>query len=370
MFNIKWIDEYREILKGKRVILRSSLNVPIRNNEIIDDFRIRASLESINFLRTIVKSLFIVAHIGRDKNESLRPVFDYMSDMVKGIKFVKKDDYFTEKPDGVYLFENLRQFDAETNNEQKFAEKLASMADFFVQDAFSVLHREHMSIVSLPEFLPSYGGLLLKKEIENMNKALNPPDNSLFVLGGSKFATKEKLIAKMFEKYKKIFLVGALANEVLASKGLRVGLSKIDDGKIDENLLKNENFIIPNLFTAQDLKTKQFRMTDASDIKEYEAIYDAFPTEDILESVDFVLWNGPFGFYENGFIEGSERFLNMLCMRKEDDMLQSVAGGGDTVAIIRKLQGEECFNFISSGGGAMLLFLENETLPGISAILR
>ncbi len=363
MRKIHWLDKNLDIVKGKKILLRASLNVPIdKNNEVIDEFRIEKALKTIKLLKKYADSVFIIAHIGKDENSSLYPVFKFLKKEIHSIRFVQKKDYFKEKKPGVYLFENLRAFSEEKENNEAFAKQFTAIADLFVQDAFSVLHRKHTSVVLLPKMLPSLGGLLLKDELEHLQTALEPKRPAAFVIGGAKFKTKEPLIAKMLEIYDKVLISGALANEALAALGFFVGASKIDDGKLDREILNNPKLTIPNKFTVQT--RKGLRKSDGRDIKKDEVIVDAFSPLTFLQGMDFLLWNGPFGWYEKGFTQGTASFINQIDIFRPEVFV----GGGDSNAVIDIMEASRLFTFRSTAGGAMLEFLAQEDLPGLEAL--
>ncbi len=360
---MRFISKTAKECDNKKVLLRASLNVPIgENGNLSSDFRLKAALESIKAVSKTAKSLFIIAHIGKDEKDSLYPVYLELKKYIKALRFVSKEDFFKDKKDGIYLFENLRAFKGEKSNDFEFAKGLASMADCFVQDAFAVLHREHASTVSLPKLLPSFAGLLVKKELKALSLALMPQGKSAFVLGGAKFATKEPLVKKMLDVYDKVLLAGALANEALAARGFPVGKSKIEDGYIDPEVLNHPHLFLPEKYTV--VSKNRMRKSSGFDIEENEIIYDAFVPNSFLSSVDFLLWNGPLGFYEKGFVQGSASLLSQIEIFKPIAFL----GGGDSNAIVEELHKEDLFEFRSTGGGAMLKYLESETLPGLEAL--
>ena len=216
--NLKSIQDVKDI-KGKRVLLRATLNVPIRDGKIINDFRLRNSLKTINFLREAGAKTILIGHIGRDETMSLLPVYEYLKVHIpisfEGEILGEKTNIKIEQMNNgdVVLLENLRKHDGEIINNNEFARELASLADIYVNDAFSVSHREHTSIVGLPKYLESYAGLLFQKETEELSDALNPISPSLCILGGAKFATKEPLIEKLINIYDKVFISGALVHD-------------------------------------------------------------------------------------------------------------------------------------------------------------
>jgi len=360
---MRFISKGAEDWKDKKVLLRASLNVPLDNSGKISSlFRIKRALPTIKTLAKNSKSLIIIAHIGKGEKDSLYPVFLELKKHIKNLQFVTKDGYFKEKSEGVFLMENLRAFEGETKNDPDFAKRLASLADIFVQDAFAVLHREHASVVGLPKFLPSFAGFSVKRELKALKKALKPKSKSAFVLGGAKLSTKEPLLKKMLGIYDKVLLGGALANEALAARGFEVGLSKIEDGQIDPEVLNHPHLFLPEKYTV--VSDSSMRKSDGTDIRKDEKILDAFAPMGFLHGVDFLLWNGPLGYYEAGFVQGSASLISQIEIFKPEAYL----GGGDSNAIVEELHKEDIFAFRSSGGGSTLYFLENETLPGLEAI--
>ncbi len=360
---MRFISKNDEYFTGKKILLRASLNLPFgKDGKISSLFRLKKSLPTIKLLAEKAETLIIIAHIGKDGSGSLHPVFLELRKYIKNLQFVGKDDFFKEKGRGVFLMENLRVFNGEKKNDLEFAKKLASMADVFVQDAFAVLHRKHASVLSLPKFLPSYAGFLVKREINALKKALKPKGHSAFVLGGAKLSTKEPLLKKMLGIYDKVLLGGALANEALAARGFEVGLSKIEDGQVDPEVLNHPHLFLPEKYTV--VSSNKTRKSDGTDIKSDEKIYDAFAPMGFLHGVNFLLWNGPMGYYEAGFLQGSASLLNQIEIFKP----QAFLGGGDSNAIVEELHKEDVFAFRSTGGGATLYFLENESLPGLDVL--
>ncbi len=359
---LSFIENHLKEIENKKVLLRASLNAPQQNDKITNSFRTDRFLKTIKIISRRAKSVFIIAHT--KENLSLLPVYKYLKNKIPELQFVDTDNYFSLKKDGIYLFENLRHFKEEKENNKKFAKKLAQLADIFVQDAFAVLHREHASVISIPKFIKSFAGPNIKYELKHAYKLLDPPENSAFVLGGSKLSSKEKLLKKFIKKYSKILLVGALANEALASKGLNIGQSFVDDSAMDNKILENPKLVLPHKYTLQS--EKYIRKSDGIDIKDDEKIVDAFAPDDFLKDVDFLLWNGPFGIYEQGFIQGSASFAEQIKKYKPKAYL----GGGDSSAVVDLLGISDLFEFRSTGGGALLSFLANESLPGLDAILN
>ncbi len=362
-------------LDGTRVILRADLNVPLENGVVTDDFRIKRVTQTIEYLRLHKAKVIIISHIGRDPKESLRPVYEYMKAHSSGLVFVPDmlgaavtsvvDSM--EEGDAI-LLENLRRYPGEEANDMSFAKSLASLADIYINDAFSAAHREHASIVTLPKLLPCYAGLLLEDEVTHLSVALNPPKPALCIIGGAKFDTKEPLIRRLLEAYGFVFIGGALANDVFKARGFPVGISKVGDRPPADDVLAHPGLIVPTDVIAAK-PDKQSKRKLPRDVEDDETIADIGPDSianlvpRIMEA-KFILWNGPMGRYEDGFDVATE----MLAEAVSQSSARTVVGGGDTIAAIKNKGLDKKFWFLSTGGGAMLEYLLQGTLPGIEAL--
>ncbi len=379
---MKYIDELtREDLKGKRVLLRLDLNVPLDDAGITDTYRLERAVSTVDFLRKMSAKTIIIAHLENKDggNDSLLPVWNYLRGFFK-IDFCST--YFSPEAidkvlkleDGdVLLFENLRVNAGEKENDKDFAKKLSQMADIYVNDAFSVCHRKHASIVSLPEFLPAYGGLLLKEEISNLSKAFSPQHPFVFILGGAKFGTKLPLINKYLNIADTVFVGGALANDIFKEQGYEVGKSLVSSDHFDmKEIITNSKFKTFDDVTVENNGEISFK--DPTEVGKDDSIVDSGPKtietlKSIISTAKTIVWNGPFGFYEKGFADKTEQLAEIIASKTQSDQsVISIVGGGDTVASIQKLNLEHQFTFLSTGGGAMLDYLVNETLPGIKAL--
>ena len=266
------------------------------------------------------------------------------------------------------MLENLRQNPGEKENNPVFAGRLASLANIYVNDAFAVSHREHASIVSLPRLLPSYAGPLLSEEITILSKAFNPERPFLFIIGGVKFDTKLPLIEKFLDIADYVFVGGALANDIFKEKGYEVGRSVVAQSGINlKHVEMNPRLIVPADVITVSTLSKGAKSPDL--IGPDEKIVDAGPRTidqiaDLLNDVRFVIWNGPLGDYEKDFSEGTENLARVLV----ESRVETIIGGGDTIACVRRLGLLDKFSFVSTGGGAMVEFLARGTLPGIDAL--
>jgi len=365
-----------ENLKGKKVLLRLDLNAPLIDGVLRDDFRVKKSIPTLNFLRESGAKTIIISHIESAETKSLKVVYEYLSKFFN-ISFFR--DYFSEETrnaiDGMnegdfILLENLRIYEGEEKNSEHFARHLASLGEIYVNEAFSVSHRRHASIVGAPKFLPSYAGILFEEEIVNLSKAFNPEHPFLFILGGAKFETKMPLIEKFLKLADFVFVGGALANDFFKEKGYETGLSVLSVKKFNlGKILTSDKLLLP---TDVVVKNNQgvFIKRPSQVLKEDKILDDGPATISMLEkkllSSKFVLWNGPLGDYEKGFREGTVELARAIAKSG----VKSIIGGGDTLAVVSKMNLENKFSFISTGGGAMLDFLANETLPGIEVLER
>ena len=360
-------------LRGKRVLLRLDLNVPVIGDDIRDDFKIRKSLPTLEFFRSAGAKTIIVSHLENDLTDSLSRVASYISKLIPLKAFVAKLDEAhavveTMAEGDIIILENLRQNPGEKENNPVFAGRLANLADIYVNDAFAASHRDHASIVSLPKLLPSYAGPLLSEEIAALSKAFNPPRPFLFIIGGAKFDTKLPLIEKFLDIADYVFVGGALANDLFREKGYEIGRSVIAQSRINlKHVEMNPKLIIPADVITVSTLSKGTKSPDL--IGPDEKIVDAGPRTidqiaDLLNDVKFVLWNGPLGDYENGFSEGTENLARALV----ESRVETIIGGGDTIACVRKLGLLDKFSFVSTGGGAMVEFLAHGTLLGIDAL--
>lgn len=363
-------------LSGKKVILRVDFNVPIKNGVVLDDFRIKKVIPTILFLQKKGAKVIIISHLGEDGKESLLPVAVKLKKYIKEINFIQTPIFSDEtekrinslKNGEIVLLENLRSETGEKKNSPSFARALSRYGDIFVNDAFSVSHREHASIVGITKYLPGYAGFQFMIEIENLSKVFNPSHPFLFILGGAKFETKIPIIKKFLRSADHIFIGGAIANDFFKAKGYEIGTSLVGPTNFQiPLLLKAKNLVLP--IDVEVTKNSKNRFTNPNDILPEENIVDVgIKTiellKDLINKAEFILWNGPLGKYENGFGGATEEVLKIIAKSKA----KSVIGGGDTVALISKLKIEDKLGFVSTGGGATLDFLSKGTLPGIRVL--
>jgi 3-phosphoglycerate kinase len=362
-------------LRGKRVLVRASLNVPIENGVVQNAFRLESVLPTLRFLREAGARTVVMGHIGRDPKETLEPV---CAALEKDIHIAWHGGPLTGAiaaaaealADGdMMMVENVRSAPGETENDEAFAKLLASFGDIYVNDAFADSHRAHASIVGVPRFLPSYAGITFAKECEELGKAFEPQTPSLFLLGGAKFETKLPLIERFAGFYTHAFVGGALANDIWKAQGLRIGRSKVSDIDLSgAPLARDERLLLPTDVTVADERANA-RITTPDDVRDDEIIYDAGPKTvamlaPLIAEAKTIVWNGPLGYFEGGYDAYTKECATLIAK----SAAHSIIGGGDTVSAIEPLGLNDRFGFVSTGGGAMLVFLEKGTLPGIDAL--
>lgn len=363
-------------LKGKRVVLRLDLNVPTKNGKIAETMRIDRAMPTLQYLVSKKAKVVILSHIGKDATSTLKPVVRYLNKTMN-VGFVP--DFRTEQarmvvsnlPDGgVVIFENLRLDERELSNDAAFAKYLASFGDVYVNDAFAVSHRAHASVVGITKYLPSYAGLLIADEIKNLSLALSPKHPFLFILGGAKFDTKMPLLKKFLKIADQVFVGGILANDFLRDVGFEVGKSAVDPSVASlAPLLKKGKIMLPSDVVVQSGGVKAVKHID--EIAHEDSIMDVGPETirnlvPILQKAKLVVWNGPLGYYEEGFDKGTIALLKVIAESKAT----SIIGGGDTAVIVEKIKIGDKISFVSTGGGATLDYLASGTLPGIEAIIK
>jgi 3-phosphoglycerate kinase len=361
-------------VKNKRVLLRVNFDLPIdENGKISDTFRLKESLPTINYLIKQNCKVILISHLGRPavKKLSLKPIAKILS------KFLKKEVLFASDPKktkfgDVLLLENIRFDKGEEENSKVLAQKLAEMGDIYINEAFAVSHREHASIVGVPRYLLSAAGFLLEKEIEKLNKILKNPKRPLVaIIGGAKMETKIKIINKFLKIADKVLIGGALANTIFASQGISMGGSKIDKDSFNE--IRKMNLNNPKLFLPIDLgiwNGKNAVYRDVGPLQWFEKALDIGPKTihlfcDVVMNSKMVVWNGPLGMtIQKPFDKGTTELIDAIDKSKA----YAIVGGGDTIGFINKIGKEKVFDWMSTGGGAMLDYLANGTLPGIEAL--
>ena len=350
-------------VKGKRALLRVDFNVLFSDGKMEDLYRINRTIPTIEYLSRKGAKVIIISHLSAGKNGSLASVAKYLNSAGKSFSlgFIKATDLdliaesLKGMKDGdVAMLENIRLHKEEEENDGNFAKKLSELGDIFVNDAFSVSHRRHASIVGVTEFLPSYAGFLFEEEVKGLRTAFLPERPFLLLLGGVKAETKLGLIDRFLSIADKIFIGGALANNFLKAKGMDVGNSVLSENIPVEKYLNNEKIYFP-----ADVRKKDGKIYDIGE----KAIKE---TLSFIKKANFILWNGPMGnIEEDDFDKGTKIIASAIANSKA----KTVVGGGDTVAVLNEMGILDKFTFVSTAGGAMLEFLASGTLPGIEAIV-
>ncbi len=365
------------------VLVRLDFNVPVAEGRVVNDYRIKKSLPTIDFLRQRKAKVIILSHI-EGASDTLRPVYEYLKRHLP-ISFCP--DILAEGPLGgaamiekmkegdVLLCENIRQYPGEKKNDPSFAKKLAALGTVYVNDAFSVAHRAHASVVGLAALLPGFLGLQFEKEIAALSSCFSPAHPFLFILAGAKFETKLPLVQKFLTIADNIFIGGALANDIYKVRGLGVGISLVSDMGGDDSLEKlatDKKITVPADVVVHSEQGTRTVLPDQ--IGTDEAVVDAGPqTLEALRALTMsarhILWNGPLGAYERGFVEPTKALAKIVA-EATGRGAKTIIGGGDTLAAAGNESAESLFTFVSTGGGAMLDFLAAGTLPGLEALKR
>lgn len=363
-------------LKGARVIVRVDFNVPLdAKGKIEDTFRIDSALPTLEYLRNKGARVILVSHIGKDGATSLKVVHAYLnkkfplafSKDVVGSE-VEKQVYAMKAGDAI-LLENVRKEVGEMGNSKIFALELAKLGEAYVNEAFSVAHRAHASLVLIPKLLPSYMGFQCEKEVKELSKVHdNVKHPFLFILGGAKFETKIPLIKTFLKTADTVFVGGALANNFLKLEGYNVGKSLIDeDVKGLEKIAKNKKLLLPVDLIVENGKTKKEIGLD--EVKHGDIIVDMGKAsvallETYIKKAKMIVWNGPLGKGAN--TKATSAILHLLAQSKATRII----GGGDTAEIIDELKLKDKVGFVSTGGGAAIDFLIDEKLPALEAIAK
>ncbi|MBQ7056007.1 MAG: phosphoglycerate kinase [Alphaproteobacteria bacterium] len=376
-------------VRGKYVLLRDDFNVQIVDGKITDAFRIEQSMPTIDFLRRAGARVVIVSHRGRPKGErnmdfSLQPIADYMN--VKLIPDCLDKDFLADMNDGdVVLLENVRFYAADEKNDPAFSADLARGYDLFVNDAFAVSHRAHASTVGVAEILPSYAGLLLASEIENLSQVMeNPKRPLLSIVAGSKVSTKIGVLKALAKLSDTLIIGGALGTTFNYAQGAKVGNSLFEADQKETALeildfAKNNNcrVLLPlDKGVAKEFKADAVRVNKGfAEIEDDDVIIDAgleTTERDVAEirKAETVIWNGTVGMaeWQPVWSYGSFALANAIAEQTRAGKLVSVIGGGDTVAALEACGVKGDITYVSTGGGAFLEFVEGRVLPAIAIL--
>lgn len=392
MSQITYIDETD--ISDKRVLLRADFDVTLNPNyTIADDARIKKNIPTLQYLLKKNNKLICVAKLGRPKTRdsafSLKIVVEKLKEYLPEYKITLVDDFITQdkalfqnqQNNEILVLENIRFYPEEKKNDMEFAQKLASLADVYVNDAFAMSHRVEASIVGITSLLPSYGGLLLKAEVATIMKVIREPQKPVVaIIGGSKIDTKINIIGKLMEVADYVLIGGGLANTFLCAKGIDIGKSYCEYEKVAKarQLLflasqKHTAVILPSdvVIGDKDNSKEGGEVVQVDKIPPGSTILDIGPDSQakygsIIATAKTIVWNGPVGYFENPAFRRGTDFIYYAIAHNQDAI--SVVGGGDTLSAISKKEYLDQITHISTGGGAMLELIEKGTLPGLEAL--
>lgn len=369
-------------VKGKKVFLRCDFNVPLdERGEIEDDFRIKQTIPTIKYLIKNRAKIILASH-NLEMDSVAKKLSSYLKTEIKKNKDCISREVEKEagslKEGEVLLLGDLRAYKEEKNNDEKFAKKLADLADVYINDAFGASHRPHASIVSMPKFLPAAAGLLLEKEVKILSRVLKNPWRPLVaVIGGVKIESKLKVINQFLEKADDLIIGGRIADTILAIKGICIGKFWTEDKETIKGVEKID-LTFPKLHLPIDAlispdKTGKIYIRNAAlaKVRSDELALDIGPESieifsRIIKSAKMIIWSGPLGFFEEPCFENGTKLIAESIARNHNAF--KVAGGGDTVAALNKFGLRDKFDHVSTGGGAMLAFLGGEKLPGLEVL--
>ena len=381
-------------LRGKKVLVRVDFNIPIEDGVIQDTARIKSINQTVKYLKDAGAKVMLMSHLGKTARpnpaQSLKIVENILAEEFFS-KIVFIEDYFSDQSrsmienasfDDIILFENLRFHPEEEQCDEEFAKKLASLADFYINEAFSVAHRKHASVFAVPKYLPHALGFAFRKEIQIVDDFFQKaPTPKMCIIGGSKLSTKVSLLKNLVKKVDKLALGGGIAGAFLAFLGN--GSLKIFDPKEYRNdvieIINNAKeyhceLIMPTDFSALISDRDTFEHTIISTEANNASIFDIGPEsvelfkKHIAES-KVVLWNGPVGLFEKAPFDFGTRILGeFVAQRTRENQLLSIIGGGDTGFAMKKFKVAHDISYISTAGGAFLSYLEGNELPGLAAM--
>jgi len=385
---------------GKKVLIRVDFNVPLNHNrQITDDTRIVESLPTINKVLNDGAAVILMAHLGRPKggfeeDYTLTPIVPHLSKLLNRNIIFSRDLFGQKtmdvaaklKPGEILLLENLRFYPEEINGDVEFAKKLASLGDAYINDAFGTAHREHASTATIAQFFPKakYFGLLLENEIENLEKLLNKSQAPFTaIIGGAKVSSKIDIIKNLLPKVDNMIIGGGMAFTFIKALGGKVGNSLIEEDKIgvaremvQEMMLKGVNLYLPTdaLISETFSNDSHFQVVCADDIEENWMGLDIGPKSckrfaEIINNSQTILWNGPMGVFEMDRFKQGTKSIAIAVASATISGAFSAVGGGDSVAALNQYNLADQISYVSTGGGAMLEYLEGRVLPGVKAIL-
>ena len=350
-------------LKDKKVLLRVDFDVPVsEKGEIEEPFRIKRQKETLDYLIGHGAKVVMIAHISdKSINQSFTSLIPQLHLLlgyeINFLKTVDEVGVYMENYAGPALLDNIRQNDGEEKNDVEFAGQLARGFDLYVNNAFAVCHRNHASVSAIAGLLPSYAGFLVEEEVAKLQDVIDSPkDGKILIMGGAKASTKIPVIKNFLDKAGRILIGGVIANDILKAKGQDVGDSVVDENALE--LLTGLDLDNPQLVMPKDYNVSENKFLDigSETIKEFS---------EIIKNSKTVIWNGPMGLFEDPqFSEGTNKIAQAIA----ESSAVKIIGGGDTISAIDKIGLMGKFDFVSTGGGAMLAFLAGEKLPGLEAL--
>lgn len=393
MASLRTLDDLGEI-RGKRVLVRVDLNVPMQGGKVSDDTRLRATLPTVKELADKGAIVLLLAHFGRPKGAprpdmSLAPVTKpYEHVLGRSVRFIGEWDeaaVATLAPGDVAILENVRFDPGEEANDPAFAARLAALGDFYVDDAFSAAHRAHASIEGIAHLLPAYAGRAMEAELKALERALGDPERPVAaVVGGAKVSTKLDVLSHLVARVDHLIIGGGMANTFLAARGVNVGksLCEHDLAATAEAILgaadkANCTVHLPyDVVVAKEFEANppSIRTCNVHEVAADEMILDLGPAAvealaDVLKTCRTLVWNGPLGAFETPpFDAATVALARTAAALTQEGSLVSVAGGGDTVAALNQAGVAGDFTFVSTAGGAFLEWMEGKTLPGVAAL--
>jgi phosphoglycerate kinase len=383
-----------EDIKDKIIFLKVDFNIPIKDGKVIDDTKIVKMKEIINKLLSRKTKIILCSHLGRPQkygNEglSLEQVKNRLENIFKkDIVFlnnylnIKTKDNIKKSNKELFLLENIRFHKEEENNDSEFAKQLASIADIYINEAFSCSHRAHASVTGITKFIRSYAGETIINELNSLEKIFNKSNRPVTcIIGGSKISTKIDLISNLIKKVDFMIIGGAMANNFIKYNNFKIGKSLFEPHK-EETIKKiistahenNCKLIIPEDVIVSANENIAGKNKSLSEIESNDIIFDIGANTiknigEIINSSKTLLWNGPLGFFERDFFaNGSNEIAKLIKINTQKKLLTSIAGGGDTAAAIKKAKAEDGFSYISTAGGAFLEWLEGKILPGLKVL--
>ena len=382
---------------GKRVLVRVDLNVPFQDFKVSDNTRLKKIKPNLDKILQNGGKPVIIGHIGRpsgnfDQNLSTENIVFELEKVLK-LKVIFCDTLIGSEaikaskdlqPNSILVLENTRFYSGEENNDPEFSKQLAKLGDLYCNDAFSVCHRAHASTVGITKFLPSFAGGLVLEELSALDSALTTPKKPVTaIIGGSKVSTKIELLQNLISKVENIIIGGGMANTFLLASGKQIGISLCEPTLIHiaQGIIENAEVLGCKIHLPDDVVTSKtldgvnkIRSLDVNSCPPDEMIFDCGEKSvekylDVINLSKTIVWNGPLGVFEKEpFHLGTERLAKFIAKKTIDGFLNSVAGGGDTVAALNKYQLSHEMSYVSTAGGAFLEWLEGKKLPGLEVL--